>query len=207
VGECDPKRKSPLSQIDDKYLNLLRSRYRQASKKEKTAIRVHSCLQDIASCRVPDKPHRTYLELHPAARLHLHCLKHPGLQFDPGNGGNLERRPIDPLPRVVGLVEARGSVGGGGVELVAWVEPGLPVEETLAVIEQALEMSYYTAGQQELTHRVVEPLRLEYRRDIPYLVAFCHRAQKVNRLLPGLQSLELERHIIPPSQIGIGIGG
>ena len=29
-----------MSQIDDKYLNLLRSRYRQASKKEKTAAPV-----------------------------------------------------------------------------------------------------------------------------------------------------------------------
>jgi proteasome accessory factor C len=59
----------------------------------------------------------------------------------------------------------------------------LPVEESLAVIQealaegQALEMDYYTAGRDELTHRLVEPYRLEQRGDVHYLVGFCHRAQ------------------------------
>jgi len=38
-------------------------------------------------------------------------------------------------------------------------------------------MSYYTAGRNELTHRVVEPLRVERRGKALYLIAFCHRAQ------------------------------
>jgi hypothetical protein len=64
-----------------------------------------------------------------------------------------------------------------------WPEGGLPVEESLAVIRQALaegqalEMDYYTAGRDVLTHRVVEPYRLEERHDTYYLVGFCRRAQ------------------------------
>jgi hypothetical protein len=78
----------------------------------------------------------------------------------------------------------------GRAAFPAWVEPGLPVEETRALIDEAmaeghnLEMAYYTAGREELTHRVVEPLRLEQRGGVSYLVAFCHRvqAQRVFRL-------------------------
>jgi predicted DNA-binding transcriptional regulator YafY len=49
-----------------------------------------------------------------------------------------------------------------------WTEEGLPEEESLAIIEaalkagQGLQMSYYTAGRDELTHRLVEPHRLEW---------------------------------------------
>jgi len=71
----------------------------------------------------------------------------------------------------------------GWAAFPAWGEPGLAVEETLPLIQQALEqgralgMTYYTAGRNELTHRVVEPLRIEYRGQVPYLVGFCHLAQ------------------------------
>ena len=58
----------------------------------------------------------------------------------------------------------------------------------------ALEMDYYTAGRDELTHRVVEPYRLEQRggpsagfgvsaqpngsgEGVHYLAGFCRRAQ------------------------------
>jgi len=64
-----------------------------------------------------------------------------------------------------------------------WPEDGLPVEESLAVIQaalaegRALEMDYYTAGRDVLTHRVVEPYRLEQRGEVPYLVGFCRLAQ------------------------------
>jgi len=64
-----------------------------------------------------------------------------------------------------------------------WTETTLPVEESLALVEealaegQALEMDYYTAGRDALTHRVVEPHRVEHRGDVAYLVGFCHRAQ------------------------------
>ena len=55
----------------------------------------------------------------------------------------------------------------------------MPLEESRALLEQALaagrpvELDYWTAGRQELTHRTVEPLRLEERRGVPYLVAYC----------------------------------
>lgn len=64
-----------------------------------------------------------------------------------------------------------------------WPEEGLPLAESLPVIEAALaggrllEISYYTAGRAEVTRRMVEPYRLEWRGDVPYLVAFCHRVQ------------------------------
>ncbi len=68
-----------------------------------------------------------------------------------------------------------------------WSRPTLTVEEGLALIEealaagQALEMTYYTAGRDETTRRVVEPYRLERRStrhgEEVYLVGFGQRAQ------------------------------
>ncbi len=74
-----------------------------------------------------------------------------------------------------------------------WSGDNLPVEETLPLIETALrdglylELDYYSAGRDELTHRLVEPYRLEWRgragakadptAGTPYLVGFCQRAQ------------------------------
>ncbi len=80
-----------------------------------------------------------------------------------------------------------------------WPEEGLPLQESLPVIEQALAkghalwMSYYSAGRDELTRRLVEPYRVEWRGDTAYLVGFCHRAQaervfrldRIQRLGPG----------------------
>jgi hypothetical protein len=111
------------------------------------------------------------------------------------------------------VLAALQDVMDGRATFPPWPEAGLPVEESLALIEealangQALEMDYYTAGRDALTHRVVEPYRLEWRgrsrgareqgckgaggqggegakesnvaegQGIPYLVGFCHRAQ------------------------------
>jgi hypothetical protein len=71
----------------------------------------------------------------------------------------------------------------GRVPFPPYPEDGLPLAESLALIRQALaesqalEMDYYTAGRDVLTHRVVEPYRLEQRGQVRYLVGFCHRAQ------------------------------
>lgn len=71
----------------------------------------------------------------------------------------------------------------GYVPFPPWPEGGLPEEESLAVIEEALaegqnlRLRYYAAGTETLTQRVVEPYRVEWRGDIPYLIGFCHRAQ------------------------------
>ncbi len=103
------------------------------------------------------------------------------------------------------------QVIAGWAPFPPWPEGGLPVEESLPIIKQALstgqalQISYYTAGRDELTHRLVEPYRLEWRggssaeqsqenvtptneetqkaneskkqSKIGYLVGFCHRAQ------------------------------
>jgi len=66
------------------------------------------------------------------------------------------------------------------------IVPAPPVRPAPAVLEQTLEMirralteeqllamAYYTAGRNELTHRIVEPLRLEERGGVFYLVAYC----------------------------------
>jgi proteasome accessory factor C len=74
-----------------------------------------------------------------------------------------------------------------------WSGEALPVEESAPLIETALrdglylELDYYSAGRDELTHRLVEPYRLEWRgragakadrpSGAPYLVGFCQRAQ------------------------------
>lgn len=75
----------------------------------------------------------------------------------------------------------------GRLAFPALSRPTVDVAESLALIEdalaegQALEICYYTAGRDEVTHRLVEPYRLERRctrrGDELYLVAFCHRAQ------------------------------
>jgi hypothetical protein len=48
----------------------------------------------------------------------------------------------------------------------------------------ALDMAYYTAGRGTLTRRTVEPLRLEDRGGVPYLVGYCRlrRAERVFRV-------------------------
>jgi hypothetical protein len=68
-----------------------------------------------------------------------------------------------------------------------WTQPTLKLEESLPIIEQALqeglalEMAYYTAGRDETTRRIVEPYRIERRctsyGEELYLVGFCRRAQ------------------------------
>jgi hypothetical protein len=83
--------------------------------------------------------------------------------------------------------------------LDGWRSPPLAAEDRLAgpalaemqaTLRQALEdghpveIDYYTAGRGELTRRVVEPLRLEERDGVPYLVAYCRlrQAERVFRL-------------------------
>ncbi|MEW5957695.1 MAG: WYL domain-containing protein [Chloroflexota bacterium] len=67
-----------------------------------------------------------------------------------------------------------------------WPAGGLPVEDSLPVIKDALaaghtlELLYYAASTDTLTHRRVEPYRLEWHgpeSQTPYLIGFCHHAQ------------------------------
>ena len=65
-----------------------------------------------------------------------------------------------------------------------------PTGEILAVLEQAIaesasvELRYYTAGRDHVTERRVDPLRLEWRGEVAYLIAYCHlrQAQRVFRV-------------------------
>jgi hypothetical protein len=65
-----------------------------------------------------------------------------------------------------------------------------PTGEILAVLEQAIAESasvkirYYTAGRDHVTERRVDPLRLEWRGEVAYLIAYCHlrQAQRVFRV-------------------------
>ena len=50
----------------------------------------------------------------------------------------------------------------------------LPIIERAIAEERPLEITYITAGRGERTHRVVEPYRIEWRRSVPYLIAYCH---------------------------------
>ncbi|MEW5958286.1 MAG: WYL domain-containing protein [Chloroflexota bacterium] len=67
--------------------------------------------------------------------------------------------------------------------LISEPETDWPVEKSQALIEtalatgQALQMSYFSPGWDQLTRRLVEPYRLERRGDTAYLIGFCHRAQ------------------------------
>jgi hypothetical protein len=82
-----------------------------------------------------------------------------------------------------GVLNALREAMIGRVPFPPYPEDGLPLAESLALIRQALaggqalEMDYYTAGRDVVTHRIVEPYRLEERHGVHYLVGFCHRAQ------------------------------
>jgi hypothetical protein len=56
--------------------------------------------------------------------------------------------------------------------------PLLPELERAIAQKATIEMDYYTAGRHHLLSRRVEPLRLEWRGGVPYLVAFCHLRQE-----------------------------
>jgi hypothetical protein len=66
----------------------------------------------------------------------------------------------------------------------------VPTGEHLTVLEQAIaagatvEIRYYTAGRDHVTQRQVDPLRLEWRGEVAYLIAHCHlrQAQRVFRV-------------------------
>ena len=57
--------------------------------------------------------------------------------------------------------------------MIAWLSSSRPLAGGFA-----LEMEYYTAGRDVVTHRTVEPYRIEYRKDVPYLIAYCHLAER-----------------------------
>ena len=86
-------------------------------------------------------------------------------------------------------------------------DAALSEAEAVACIEaaltqgQALEMTYYTAGRDATSHRVVEPYRLEVRNGVAYLIGFCQRAQAA-RTFRVDRIRELARIPMPPEWHG-----
>jgi hypothetical protein len=60
----------------------------------------------------------------------------------------------------------------------------LPQLEAAIAAGTSITLTYWTAGRGELTHRTVDPYRIEHRAGVPYLVAYCHtrRAERVFRV-------------------------
>jgi hypothetical protein len=133
------------------------------------ALRVYQGLGELV--RLPARTPQALLE-------HLAALADPA---DPSTGSGRALSAAETAAQAT--LDALQEVVDGYSPFPSWPDTGLPVEESLAVIEGALaegravEMEYYTAGRDTLTHRVVEPYRLEWRGDVGYLVGFCHRAQ------------------------------
>ncbi|HHS97657.1 MAG TPA: WYL domain-containing protein, partial [Chloroflexi bacterium] len=56
---------------------------------------------------------------------------------------------------------------------------------------ETVEIEYYTAGRGHVTRRRVDPLRLEWRGEVVYLIAYCHlrgdrrvfRVDRIQRLV------------------------
>jgi hypothetical protein len=69
--------------------------------------------------------------------------------------------------------------------------------------EQSVELTYWTAWRGELTHRRVDPYRLETRGSVAYLVAYCHlrRAERVFRLDRILAVADLEPSSAPEPEL------
>jgi hypothetical protein len=55
--------------------------------------------------------------------------------------------------------------------------PLIETLETAIAQETTLDITYYTAGRDHTTRRRISPLRLEWRGDVVYLIAYCHLRQ------------------------------
>jgi hypothetical protein len=77
--------------------------------------------------------------------------------------------------------QGSGQSSGQGVQdyrLPSPTAPLLPELERAISQGATIEIDYHTAGRGHLLSRRVDPLRLEWRGGVPYLVAFCHLRQE-----------------------------
>lgn len=96
--------------------------------------------------------------------------------------------PDGPLAR--GLRKLSNSLGIDGEDTAVEVELGAAEPETLRLMQDAvanhqqLEIDYYTYGRDQVSTRLVDPLRVSSDAGNWYLLAYCHRAtgQRVFRL-------------------------
>ncbi len=118
-----------------------------------------------------------------ALRVYAHLADALGLSARPAHA--LAHRWGDGLPlplrdaveqRVAAVLEALHRASPLEMEdrLPAPTGPWLETLETAIREGHAVEIDYYTAGRAHHTTRRVDPLRLEWRGEVAYLVAYCH---------------------------------
>ncbi len=81
----------------------------------------------------------------------------------------------------------------------------LPIVVTAIEKNTLLEITYHSPYGEGATRRLIEPLRLEYRRTIPYLIAYCHlangertfRLARILELTACQESQTRQRRIVP----------
>ena len=100
-------------------------------------------------------------------------------QLDPSTRTIIEQAATDTIEQLKQVID------GWAIRPLSGA--GLPQNETLPIIEQAinkkqdLQLTYWSAGRNQRTNRQVEPQRLEWRGQIAYLIAYCHQAKAERR--------------------------
>lgn len=85
----------------------------------------------------------------------------------------------------------------------SWDIKSVPQDQCLSLIHQAikkghqLQLTYYSASRQVRTNRTIEPYRLEWSHQTPYLIAYCRQAHAERRFrvdrIEAIQLIEIEK--------------
>ena len=105
-----------------------------------------------------------------------HLLAQRWLEGLPQAQRDAARRQVQTVLDVLRYREARRGVQD--YRLPSPTAPLLPELERAMAQGATIEIDYHTAGRGHLLSRRVDPLRLEWRGGVPYLVAFCHLRQE-----------------------------
>jgi proteasome accessory factor C len=113
----------------------------------------------------------------------------------------------EPVLRALAKVEAAAGTAAEPAERVEVAIFGddqvLPVVREALEKKRALRLRYWTAGRDEITDRVVDPLRLVTADGQPYLEAWCRRAEGVRMFHLGrVQEVQLlDEPAAPPADV------
>jgi hypothetical protein len=105
-----------------------------------------------------------------------HLLAQRWLEGLPQAQRDAARRQVQTVLDALRYREARRGVQD--YRLPSPTAPLLPELERAMAQGSTIEIDYHTAGRGHLLSRRVDPLRLEWRGGVPYLVAFCHLRQE-----------------------------